>query len=179
MTTLTAQRTRIDVFKFRHLWLHFLDASSHSRYMIELTEHASYHVTIVYQFKNMAEERSLREVNLILLSRLHVAQKTIWKDVNFIKANNKHSEGNKRLENSVFKGFGPDRTPISMRSRRKALSELSTKMTPRKQTEKGSVGFNMAWTSDQKKKCALTDSAKGLGSILRTPQSKSKRETQV
>ena len=40
MTTLTAQRTRIDVlqrFKFRHLWLYFLDASSHSRYMIELT----------------------------------------------------------------------------------------------------------------------------------------------
>jgi hypothetical protein len=127
----------------------------------------------------MAEERSLREANLILLSRLHVAQKAIWKDVNSIKTNRNHSEVDKPLENSVFEGFGPDRTPVTLRSRRKALSELSTKITPRKRSEKGSVRFSTPRRSDQKENRTLTDSKKGLNSILRTPQSQSKRQIQV
>jgi hypothetical protein len=124
----------------------------------------------------MAEERSLREANLILLSRLHVAQKDIWKDVNSMKTNRNHSEVDKPLENS---GLGPDRTPVTLRSRRKALSELSTKITPRKRSEKGSVRFSTPRRSDQKENRTLADSKKGLNSILRTPQSQSKRQIQV
>ena len=127
----------------------------------------------------MAEERSLREANLILLSRLHVTQKAIWKDVNSIKTNRNHSEIDKPLENSVFEGFGPDRTAVTLRSRRKALSELSTKITPRKRSEKGSVRFSTPRRSDQKENRTLADSKKGLNSILRTPQSQSKRQIQV
>jgi hypothetical protein len=127
----------------------------------------------------MAEEQSLREVNLILLSRLHVAQKAIWKDVDFMKASHKYSEVNKRLENTVFEGFGPDRTPITVRSRRKALSELSSKITPRKQGEKGSVRFSVTRKSSPKENRTLADNRKGLNSILRTPQSQSKRRIQV
>ena len=130
-------------------------------------------------FKNMAEERSLREVNLILLSRLQVTQKAIWKDVNSIKTNRKHCEVDEPLENSIFEGFGPDRTPITLRSRRKALSKLSTKITPRKQSEKGSVRFGTPRRSGQKENRTLADSTKGLNSILRTPQSRSKHQIQV
>ena len=41
VTTFTVQKIKLtsySSFKFRHLWLHFLDPNSHSRYMIDLTE---------------------------------------------------------------------------------------------------------------------------------------------
>ena len=127
----------------------------------------------------MAEEQSLREVNLILLSRLHVAQKAIWKDVKSMKRADKASQMHRPLENSVFEGFGPDRTPIALQSRRKALSELSTKITPRKLGEKGRLRFCTPTRSSRKENRELTDGKKSLNSILRTPQSHTKRQFQV
>lgn len=141
--------------------------------------HCMSHEQLFVSFKIMAEEQSLREVNLILLSRLHVAQKAIWKDVKSMKRAEKASEIHRPLESSVFEGFGPDRTPIALQSRRKALSELSTKITPRKQGEKGSVRFSTPTRSNQKENRPLADRKKGLNLILRTPQSQTKRQFEV
>lgn len=114
----------------------------------------------------MAE--SLREANINLLSRLHVAQKAIWRDMNSMKATRKSSVVDQPLKNSVFQGFGPNRSPVTLHSRRKAFSELSTKITPRKKSEEGSARNRL-----------LADGKKDFNSILRTPQSQAKRRIQV
>ena len=142
-------------------------------------DHVTSHEQLFISFKIMAEEQSLREVNLILLSRLHVAQKAIWKDVKSMKRAEKACQMHRPFGSSVFEGFGPDRTPITLQSRRKALSELSTRITPRKQAEKGSLRFCTPTRGIQKENRPLVDKKKGLNSILKTPESQMKRQIEV
>ena len=124
----------------------------------------------------MAEERSLREVNLNLLSRLHVVQKGIWKELSSIKTKRRPEQ---QQETSNFEGFGPDRTPVTLRNRQKAQFELSTKITPRQHGGKGTVRFSTPRRSDQTQNQRSADKKRSLNSILKTPQSQSKRPIEV
>ncbi|XP_028393938.1 migration and invasion-inhibitory protein-like [Dendronephthya gigantea] len=87
--------------------------------------------------------------------------------MNSIRANRQSFVVDQPSKKSVFQGFGPNRSPVILHSRRKAFSELSTKITPRKKSEKGSAQNRL-----------LADGNKCLNSILRTPKSETKRQIQ-
>ena len=128
----------------------------------------------------MAEEtyslRSLRETNLLLLSKLHVAQKTIWKDVKTIKSKSESSGCGRRLESPEIRGHGLNCTPVTMR--RRGLSELSAKSLAN-EFEVAEQRVSTTRESRDKENIPLSGEGKHLNSILRTPQSRRGKQVDV
>ena len=131
----------------------------------------------------MAEENtrfldSLREANLLLLSRLHASQKAIWKDVKVFKSNTEPSGGNNDrnygLERVQFTGYGPNRVPVSLRSGEQ-VSKRSQK-SPVKGYESTDNGFSTTRERREKENTPGNSAKMGLNSILRTPQSRRKKQ---
>ena len=134
----------------------------------------------------MAEENSrfldsLREANLLLLSRLHASQKAIWKDVKVFKSTTEPSCGNNSrnygLEWVQFTGCGPNHVPVSLRSG-ELVSKRSQK-SPVKGYESTENGFSTAWGTREKENTPGNGTKMGLSSILRTPQSRRKKQVRI
>lgn len=122
-----------------------------------------------WPIQKMAEEKALREKNLILLSRLNVAQKAIWRDLCSIKTNSELSSKNLNTEKSTLKGFGLEKLRVKSQTRKTAMSKLSSAIEPRKKNENSCVKFQMTNLANKKENKTPLCESNARNSILKTP----------